>query len=74
MRTYLSKSKEINNSKNNNSSLFNKNRSTYYQKIYDIHSDSEEEKDNENKSFTKKEKQKERNNKMKLLKRVFKGS
>lgn len=74
MRTYLSKSKEINNSKNNNSSLFNKNRSTYYQKIYDIHSDSEEEKDNKNKSFTKEEKQKERNKKMKLLKRVFKGS
>ena len=74
MRTYFSKSKEINNSKNNNSSLFNKNRSTYYQKIYDIHSDSEEEKDNENKSFTKEEKLKERNKEMRLLKRVFKGS
>ena len=74
MRTYLSKSKEINNSKNNNSSLFNKNRSTYYQRIYDIHSDSEEEKDNENKSFTKEAKLNERNKKMRLLKRVFKGS
>ena len=74
MRTYFSKSKEINNSKNNNSSLFNKNRSTYYQKIYDIHSDSEEEKENKNKSFTKEEKLKERKNKMRLLKRVFKGS
>ena len=74
MRNYLSKSKEINNSKINNSSQFNKNRSTYYQKIYDIHSDSEQDKDNENKSFTKEERLKKRNNKMRLLKRVFKGS
>lgn len=74
MRNYLSKSKGINNNKNNNSSIFNKNRSTYYQKIYDIHSDSEEEKENKNKSFTKEEKLKERNNKMRLLKTVFKGS
>ena len=74
MRAYLSKSKEIKSNKNNNSYRFNKNRSTYYQKIYDIHSDSEQEKDNENKSFIKEQKLKERYKKMKLLKRVFKGS
>ena len=73
MRPFSSKSKYINNNDNYNSKKFIKKSSSYYQKIYSIHSDSEEENKNKSKSILREKRIKERKNKIISLKRVFKG-
>ena len=50
-----------------------KNKSSYYQKIYSIHSDREEENKDQNKTIMKQKKIKERKVKMDSLLKVFKG-
>ena len=60
MKSDFPKRKDINKSKeNNNNKIIKKNKSSYYQKIYAIHSDSEEENKEQNKSLIKLRKIKE---------------
>ena len=74
MRTYFSKSKDSNKSKeNNNKKTIQKNKSSYYQKIYAIHSERDEENKELNKSLLKLKKQKENQKKTDSLMKVFKG-
>lgn len=68
MKTNYTKYKE----KNNNKSII-KNKSSYYQKLYALHSDEDEENKEQNKSLLKLQKIKERKNKMNSLLKVFKG-
>ena len=73
MKSDFPKSKDINKIKENkNKKLLKKNKSSYYKKIYAIHSDSEEENKEQNKTLIKLKKIKENQKKMHLMK-VFKG-
>ena len=73
MKSDFPKRKDTNKSKeNNNNKIIKKNKSSYYQKIYAIHSDSEEENKEQNKSLIKLRKIKENQKKLNLMK-VFKG-
>jgi hypothetical protein len=67
-------SKEINKSKDNNKrKSLKKTKSSYYQKIYAINSDTEEENKEQNKALLKLKKLKEQKDKMNSLIKVFQG-
>lgn len=74
MRAYYSRSKDINKTKENSGKkALKKNRSSYYQKIYAIHSENEEENKVQNKSALRLKKIQEKKNKMNSLIKVFQG-
>ena len=74
MKSNFSKSKEINKSNDNiRRKSIKKTKSSYYQKIYAINSDTEEENKEQNKALLKLKKLKERKDKMNALIKVFQG-